>query len=252
MGGKTQAMRVQVEEKAHEPRPRWFVVECRHQRERIAKAHLVGQGFKVYLPMRLCPHPKARHAATPFLPGYLFINFDPDVTQWLKILGTEGVHALIMNGQGKPQAVPDKFVKTVEAMELDGVIHLVTPAQKMAGGKAKKGKVAPVFKRGDRVTVTDGDFAGLSGLVHVINDNDRVTLFLALAHQSESVLKIQLQSGAVTGAVCGSRPRGSARTTPKPQRIQRSRKGCAGAVAAMQPPFRFPQGVGPSWAFPPY
>jgi transcriptional antiterminator RfaH len=169
-------------------------------RSDLAKAHLVNQGFEVYLPMRLCPHPKARHPVTPFLPGYLFVRFDPDVTQWLKIMGTDGVHALILNGQGKPQAVPDRFINQVRAMELDGVIHLVTPVQKMAGGKAKKGKVAPVFKAGDKVNVTDGAFAGLGGLVHVVNDNDRVTLFLSLAHQSESVLKIQLQSGVLTGA----------------------------------------------------
>jgi hypothetical protein len=47
-------MRVQVEEAAHEARPSWFVVECRHQREKTAKANLVGQGFEVYLPMRFC------------------------------------------------------------------------------------------------------------------------------------------------------------------------------------------------------
>lgn len=197
MGGKTAAMRVQVEEGAHEARPRWFVVECRHQRERRAKDNLVRQRFEVYLPMRFCARKDDRLPATPFLPGFLFVRFDPEVTQWLKIMSTDGVSSLIVNGQGKPQAFPDADVQRIQKLEIDGVIHLVTPVAKAAVG-ARKGKAEPVFKPGDKVTVKDGMFAGLEGLVHVANDKDRVTVFLALAHRAESVLKIQLQSKALS------------------------------------------------------
>jgi hypothetical protein len=63
----------------------------------------------------------------------------------------------------------------------------------------KKGKVAPVFKAGDKVTVKDGVVRRDRWVwCSVVNDNDRVTLFLALAHHAESVLKIQLQSRALS------------------------------------------------------
>lgn len=198
MGGKTQAMRMQVEEEAHVSRPRWFVVESRHQRERRAKDNLVRQRFEVYLPMRFCARKDDRLPATPFLPGFLFVRFDPEVTQWLKIMSTDGVHSLIINGQGKPQAFPDAEIERIKKLEEDGVIHLVTPPAKFIGAKGKKGKTQPVFHPGDKVTVTAGPFAGADGLVHVMNDKDRVTLFLSLAHRAESVLKVQLQSRALS------------------------------------------------------
>lgn len=188
MAGKTAAMKVQMAEPA--TGPRWFVVECRHQREREAKKNLVAQGFDAYLPMRLCPRKDSRHPATPFFPHYLFIRFDPNITQWMKICSTEGVHALIVNGQGKPQAVADGLIERVKGLEIDGVIHVL--------GTAKRSE--PVFKAGDKVTVTAGPFAGIEGLVRIVHDNDRATVMLGLVARGESALKIQLPSGSLRGA----------------------------------------------------
>lgn len=199
MGGKTQAMRAAQHEAAVQPTgKRWFVVECLNKQERLARQHLVNQGFEVYLPMRLCPHPKARNPITPFLPRYLFVRFDPSIDQWLCILSTVGVSNIIRKAGGFPQAVPDHWIKALKALEIEGVLHLLARPPKGSG--PKKGKETPVFKKGDRVKVVTGMYAGMDGLVEVPHDNDRVTVFLGIVGNAESVLKLTLQIGAVQGA----------------------------------------------------
>jgi hypothetical protein len=49
------------------------------------------------------------------------------VTQWLKIMGTDGVHGLIVNGKASLRRCRTGSRNQVKSMELDGVIHLVTP-----------------------------------------------------------------------------------------------------------------------------
>jgi transcriptional antiterminator RfaH len=201
MGGKTQAMREALEQPAATG-PRWFAVQChanheREARQNLINAHVGGRFgcpvFEVYLPMRLCPHPKARHPITPFFPRYLFVRFDPGITQWLEIISTVGVHDIIrkQTPDGRvPRAVPDGMIERIRSWEIDGVIHLLATPK----------KAEPVFKPGDKVTVVEGLFAGYEGLVSIANDNDRVMIMLGLVDQGKSPQKVWLQSGALQGA----------------------------------------------------
>jgi transcriptional antiterminator RfaH len=182
MGGKTAAMREQQAQIEAPKGPRWFVVVCHSGREREAKARLIEQGFQVYLPMRL-NHPRAKRPITPFFPRYLFVRFNPSIDQWLCICSTIGVLDIIRSGAGYPQAVSDHWIKQIQAWEIEGVIHLLAPVK----------KAGPAFKKGDRVRVIDGHFAGFEGLVHIANDTDRITVMLALVAKGESV-KVKLQA----------------------------------------------------------
>lgn len=187
MGGKTQAMQLAMN--VTEGGPRWFVVVCHAGRERQAKTELKNQGFEAYLPMRLCPHPKARNPITPFFPRYMFVRFNPTVDQWLCICSTYGVQDILRRADGYPQAVTDRMISRIKDWEVDGVIHLLEPLK----------RAKPVFKAGDKVRVKAGHYAGMEGLVKVASDSDRVVLMLALAGGSES-LKISLSRDALEGA----------------------------------------------------
>jgi transcriptional antiterminator RfaH len=208
MGGKTQAMREAMQ--PVEAGPRWYVVQCHANHERIARQNLInaalagrfGRGeFEVYLPMRLCPHPKARHPITPFLPRYLFVRFDPSLTRWLEIISTVGVHDIVrkQTADGRlPMAAPEAMIARIRSWEIDEVIHL----------QALPKKATPVFKPGDKVTIVEGPFAGYDGLVKIANDNDRVMIMLGLVDQGKSPQKVWLQSGALKGAALRTPSRG--------------------------------------------
>jgi transcriptional antiterminator RfaH len=201
MGGKSQAMRAAAAEAEAPAGKRWFVVQAHANQERQARQNLVNAGFEVYLPMRLCPHPKARNPITPFFPRYLFVRFDPTITQWLEIISTVGVHDIIrkVTVEGRvPRAAPASMIDQIRGWEIDGVIHLLATAKK--GG--------PVFKPGDRVTVVEGPFSGCEALVRIAHDNDRVTVMLGLVERGESGLKLSLKSGALQGAALRTPSRG--------------------------------------------
>jgi transcriptional antiterminator RfaH len=182
MSGKTAAMKAKIEDQAQPAGPRWFVVVCHGGQEREAKAQLVHQGFEAYLPMRL-NHPRAKRPISPFFPRYLFVRFNPSIDQWLCICSSIGVHDIIRSAAGFPQAIPDRWIDQIKGWERDGVIHLI--AQPKKSGSA--------FKKGDKVRVKDGHFAGMEGLVAIASDNDRVTIMLALVGHAES-LKVSIKA----------------------------------------------------------
>lgn len=219
MGGKTQAMRAQEAERAapQVSGPRWFVVQCHANHERIARqnlinAHVAGRfgcpDFEVYLPMRLCPHPKARHPSTPFFPRYLFVRFDPTIARWLEIISTVGVHDIVrkMTPEGYlPRAAPDVMIERIRAWEIDGVIHLIAPPK----------KDGPAFRPGDKVTIIEGPFEGYDALVRLVHDSDRVTVMLGLVERGESALKLSLKSGALKGSRSADAIQGNGVDPPK-------------------------------------
>lgn len=168
--------------------PQWFVVQTQVNRERQARQHLLQQQFEVYLPMRLAARKGARHPITPFFPRYMFVRFDPDVSQWLSICSTVGVHDILRKAGGQPIPVRPSMVSKIRDWEVDGVIHLLD--------KAAKPKVNP-FKKDDRVTFVEGPFTGMDAIIHKVNDVERVTLFLTLVERGESPLKMQAHTGSL-------------------------------------------------------
>jgi 5-methylcytosine-specific restriction protein A len=267
MGGKTQAMRAREAEPEKVAGPRWYAVQCHANQERQARQNLINAGFQVYLPMRLCPHPKARHPITPFFPRYLFVRFDPTITQWLEIISTVGVHDIIrkVTAEGRvPREVPDRMIDRIRTWEIDGVIHLLA---------------APEEERPDVQARRQGD------------DHRRSVRWL----RRPGAPGARQRSGDGDAGPCGAWRIGS-QTIPQERGPEGSRSADAilgivrrppksstnssrgvrqGAVAAMQPPFRargrlqemqppfrvrassaafvgFGPRPCPSWAFPPY
>lgn len=145
-------------------RERWYVSRTLPHNELKAKQHLIAQGFRAFLPMQDRTIRHARRISTvsrPVFPRYLFVNFDPTVTQWRSINGTIGIDRLLMCGE-QPEPVKAGVVETLIA-SVDGDDRL---------------QFHNVLKQGDRVRLLDGPFADQLGILESLGPNERVHVLL--------------------------------------------------------------------------
>ena len=148
--------------------PRWYVVQTHPNAEHKAAAHLLRQGYKIYLPRYLRRRRHARRietVAAPLFPRYLFVTIDTTVQQWRCIQSTFGVSRLVCNGD-EPAAVPNGVVEDLQGYQDEqGFVRLSVP---------------PRFTPGDKVRVLDGVFSACLGLYEKMADSERVAVLLDL------------------------------------------------------------------------
>ncbi len=157
--------------------------------ELTAEEHLVRQGFEPFAPRyEIARMSRGRRMTTeyPYFPGYIFISFDRQLTQWRSINGTRGVKQLMLSSPDTPARVPNGVVEellmlcrgsTVEAASIDRTM--------------KKLLVTPV---GANVKLTEGPFAGFKGPV-TWSKGDRVKVLLMIlgAQREMKVAKSALE-----------------------------------------------------------
>lgn len=145
----------------------WYVVNTQPNSEEKARLNLARQGFRPYLPRykKFITHARRRELVKrPLFPGYLFVDMDVELCAWRKINSTFGVYGLITQ-DNRPAAIPNAVVEEIQAHENDeGVIQLP----------------APRFQPGEPLRIEAGPFVDQSGLFDCFDDNDRVTVLLAL------------------------------------------------------------------------
>lgn len=120
---------------------RWYLVLAKRGQERMAKENLERQGFDVYLPM-YAPETRKAGATTPrpFLPGYLFVSFDPTVPTWGRIFSTYGVRSMYCTGSGgelHPRPLPNSWIEQLQIREVHGLI--VRPHQDLVRTRHQQG-----------------------------------------------------------------------------------------------------------------
>ncbi len=148
--------------------PLWFVAHTHPHAEGKASAHLVRQGFKIYLPRYLKRRRHARKVEivpVPLFPRYVFVAVDLAAQRWRSIYSTTGV-ARLVGQDSEPTAVPDGIVEALKRCEgADGFIKLAD---------------RPRFHAGDKVRVHDGAFASCVGLYEGVADHERIAILLDL------------------------------------------------------------------------
>ncbi|MBX9845856.1 MAG: transcriptional activator RfaH [Xanthobacteraceae bacterium] len=146
----------------------WYVVQTQPHAERKASAHLMRQGFEIYLPQYLKRRRHARKIETvpaPLFPRYLFVLLDLATQPWRPIRSTVGVSQMVCRGD-TPACVSPGVVEALKTREDNGgFIKLVNPVR---------------FVRGDKIRVLDGVFSSLNGLYEEMSDAERVTVLLDL------------------------------------------------------------------------
>lgn len=149
----------------------WYLIHSKPRQEHIAKKNLERQGYGTYLPVtsvRRRKEGKTVSEAGPMFPRYLFIQLSEKTDDWGPIRSTLGVLNLVRFGQS-PARIPDHLISTIKNCEdEDGLC--VLPARE--------------YKKGDRVRVVEGPFAGYEAIFQSQCSNDRVILLLRLAENS--------------------------------------------------------------------
>lgn len=155
----------EVDQKASSSFDRWYVVRSLPHKEQPACDRLEAQGFHTFLPMfdKTIRHARrilsVRRAV---FPRYLFVRFDPRITQWRSINGTIGVEHMVMRG-GRPDPVKHGVIETL--------IQSVDDEQKLI--------FQDPLKPGDRVRLLSGPFADQLGVLKQMRGSDRVQVLLS-------------------------------------------------------------------------
>ena len=139
----------------------WAVVTTQPKCEHRALNHLEWQGFTAYAPKEKTVrvvHGRKVHGWRWLFPRYLFVWIEE---QWHALLSTIGISDVLMTGE-YPARLPNGWVETMKRQEVKGLITL---------SKHR-------FKKGQRVEVTGGLFAGAKALYQGMSTRDREIVIL--------------------------------------------------------------------------
>lgn len=148
--------------------PTWCVVQTHVHSEAKAAAHLVRQGYDVYLPRYLKRRRHARkieNVPAPLFPRYLFVGFDLMAARWRSIQSTLGVSHLVCD-RNQPAALSSRVIAELRSREDgNGFIQL---------------NLQPCLMPGAKVRIVEGVFSESFGSFEGMADRDRVAILLDL------------------------------------------------------------------------
>lgn len=155
----------------------WYVLRVKPHKERSVCQQLALRDLDVYLPL-LKVNPVNPRAAKerPYFPGYIFVKAD------LAELGTNalrwvpGTHSLVSFG-GVPAQVPYNLIQEIK--------------KRLAQIEANGGLALENLKKGDRVRITGGLFAGYEAIFDErLAGNQRVQVLLAFLSNAPRPVKL--------------------------------------------------------------
>lgn len=162
----------------------WHVVHTHPHAEAKAAAHLVRQGYEIYLPRYLKRRRHARRIETvpsPLFPRYCFITINRLTQRWRSISSTIGVAHLVCNGE-EPAPVPSSIIDAIRKREDERGFVRIDHAR---------------FAPGDKVRIADGVFLDCIGLFQQLADRERVIVLLELLGRK---VKVMLNGAALDAA----------------------------------------------------
>ena len=106
----------------------------------------------------------------PLFPGYIFVKTDLNPTEHIEILKTAGAVRLVGNRDG-PVSIADNTIDSLKIMV--ATEHPITTGSR--------------FKKGDRVMVVDGPFAGVVGTFVRYRGQERVIVNIEALGQYAAV-----------------------------------------------------------------
>jgi transcriptional antiterminator RfaH len=143
----------------------WYLVHTKPRQENIAQENLERQGYECYLPLLRREKLRQRTLVVTeeaLFPRYLFIRLGQDgsAKSWGPIRSTKGVGALVRFGH-EPARAEDALIALLKARE--------------AG--AEDGP-EPLFRKGERLRVSEGPFAGIEGIYQMTDGEQRVMVLI--------------------------------------------------------------------------
>ena len=153
---------------------KWYVAQLKPNGFAKAVANLDKQGFETFMPLR---RKTVRHARQmrevlrPVFPGYLFIRFGAERSDWRKINSTFGVSRLISFEKALPSPVPDALMAGLRAR--CDTAHVLQPLDDL--------------QTGEKVKMLAGAFAEFVGEIETFVANDCIRLLFDFMGQTTRV-----------------------------------------------------------------
>ena len=162
----------------------WHVVYTKPRAEYRAQAHLLVQGFEVYLPLieaERISRGKLIKTPEPLFARYLFVKTTQMMADLSVIRSTKGVSHLLRFGVGaEPAKVPDELIERISQLIEMGETLITDCATSVNIALATK----PLFKAGQDIKVSGGVFEGFTGIFQkiksCINGEARALILLEL------------------------------------------------------------------------
>ena len=153
--------------------PAWYVLHTRSRFEQVVFDGLEGKSLEAFLPKMTVVSKRRDRRKTirvPIFPGYVFVKSDLNVYERLEIVKTIGVVRIVGNKDG-PISVPDQSIDSLQIM-VAGNNEILTGTR---------------FKKGDRVIVVEGPFAGVTGAFVRYKGGGRVVVAIEALGQYAAV-----------------------------------------------------------------
>lgn len=159
----------------------WFIVHTKFQQDRICAEALERKRFGVYLPMgqRIVKHARREEVVMrPALGRYLFVGFDPEAQigrLMSEVKRTIGVEWMIQPaGSRAPLPVPPAIVEALRTAEDAGLFD-DPRCIRIRDGMSLASRLP---KRGDKVRVMEGPFAGFLAEVASAPSESRIEIVI--------------------------------------------------------------------------
>ncbi len=161
--------------------PRWYLLQCKPLQQARAEQNLQQQGFHFFAPLHRVQklrRGKVQVQDEALFPGYVFIQLH-EQSNWRSLRATKGVSRLVAFGE-RPLAVPDALIAALQQRLAE---HGDTPQA--------------LYKKGDRVLITEGCFRHIEAIVQAVTPEQRIVVLLNILNTQQAV---QLPLDVVTPA----------------------------------------------------
>lgn len=151
----------------------WYVLHTKSRFENVVNDGLLKKSLEVFLPKHQVRSKRRDRKVViriPLFPGYVFVKSSFDAYERIEILKTIGVVRMVGNKDG-PIAVPSETIESLKIM--------VAGNDTITTGRR--------FKKGDRVIVVEGPFAGVIGIFARYKGKGRVIVNLEALGQFAGV-----------------------------------------------------------------
>jgi len=151
----------------------WYALHTKSRFENVVNEGLAKKTLDVFLPkITIKSRRRDRHKMirVPLFPGYVFVRTDLNPYEHIEILKTTGAVRLIGSARG-PVPIADATMDSLKIM-------VSTEGEVITGTR---------FKKGDRVMVVSGPFAGVTGVFSSYRGDDRVIVNIEALGQFAAV-----------------------------------------------------------------
>jgi len=142
----------------------WYVLHTKSRFENVVHEGLIKKSMEVFLPkiqVRSKRRDRKVMIRVPLFPGYLFVKTDLNPYEHVEIVKTTGAVRLI-GSKGGPVPVPGENIESLKIM--------VEENYPISTGRR--------FKKGDRIIVVSGPFAGVIGVFSRYRGKGRVIVHI--------------------------------------------------------------------------